>query len=390
MKTRIKLSSITLLLLTISACGGGEENLDVDTVLASKDLAQIEALAAELSKEKAAIEKELSRLANLAGQLDSSKNLPLITALELNLQKFQHYVELQGDVMTDQNILVFPEFQGVLKKVNVKMGDRIQIGQTIGLIDDGGLKESIDAQKSRVDLAKTTYERRERLWKKDIGSEIQYLAAKSDFESAQKSMENMQAQLAKATISAPYSGIVDEVLTDEGQLVAPGQTPIVRLVNLDEMYVEADVPESYLATVTQNKTVIVHFPVLDTSIEASVNKTSNFINPDNRTFRIEVELPKTSIAVKPNLMAKLNVNDYTNEKSILIPQNLISENATGEQYVYVISDEGKKMVAHKTIISTGLQQNDFVEVTTGLKGGDLIVEEGARTVKDGQEVKIIK
>lgn len=390
MKTRIKLSSITLLLLTISACGGGEENLDVDTVLASKDLAQIEVLTTKLNAEKLAIEEDINRLMELAGQLDSNKKLPLITALSLNPQKFQHYVEIQGDVMTDQNILVFPEYQGILKKVNVKMGDRLQSGQTIGLIDDGGLKESIDAQKSRVDLAKTTFERRERLWKKDIGSEIQYLAAKSDYESAQKSMENMQAQLAKAAITAPYSGIVDEVLTDEGQLVAPGQTPIVRLVNLDEMYVEADVPESYLATVTQNKTVIVHFPVLDTSIEASVNKTSNYINPDNRTFRIEVELPETNLAVKPNLMAKLKVNDYTNEKSILIPQNLISENASGDQYVYVISNDGGKMIAHKTIISTGLQQNDYVEVTRGLKEGDLIVEEGARTVKDGQEVKIIK
>ncbi|MBD98754.1 MAG: efflux transporter periplasmic adaptor subunit [Verrucomicrobia bacterium] len=390
MKTRIKLSSITLLLLTISACGGGEENLDVDTVLASKDFAQIEVLTTKLNAEKLAIEEDINRLMELAGQLDSNKKLPLITALSLNPQKFQHYVEIQGDVMTDQNILVFPEYQGILKKVNVKMGDRLQSGQTIGLIDDGGLKESIDAQKSRVDLAKTTFERRERLWKKDIGSEIQYLAAKSDYESAQKSMENMQAQLAKAAITAPYSGIVDEVLTDEGQLVAPGQTPIVRLVNLDEMYVEADVPESYLATVTQNKTVIVHFPVLDTSIEASVNKTSNYINPDNRTFRIEVELPETNLAVKPNLMAKLKVNDYTNEKSILIPQNLISENASGDQYVYVISNDGGKMIAHKTIISTGLQQNDYVEVTRGLKEGDLIVEEGARTVKDGQEVKIIK
>ena len=390
MKTRIKLSSITLLLLTISACGGGEENLDVDTVLASKDLAQIEVLTTKLNAEKLAIEEDINRLMELAGQLDSNKKLPLITSLSLNPQKFQHYVEIQGDVMTDQNILVFPEYQGILKKVNVKMGDRLQSGQTIGLIDDGGLKESIDAQKSLVDLAKTTFERRERLWKKDIGSEIQYLAAKSDYESAQKSMENMQAQLAKAAITAPYSGIVDEVLTDEGQLVAPGQTPIVRLVNLDEMYVEADVPESYLATVTQNKTVIVHFPVLDTSIEASVNKTSNYINPDNRTFRIEVELPETNLAVKPNLMAKLKVNDYTNEKSILIPQNLISENASGDQYVYVISNDGGKMIAHKTIISTGLQQNDYVEVTSGLKEGDLIVEEGARTVKDGQEVKIIK
>ena len=156
------------------------------------------------------------------------------------------------------------------------------------------------------------------------------------------------------------------------------------------MYIETDVPESYIPNVTVGKDVKIEIPVLNKSIDAKVRQAGSFINPANRTFKIEVPVPNNGNTIKPNLTAKLKINDYTNKEAILIPQSIISENAEGEQYVYTIVDKKqKKATAKRVIIKTGKTQGDLIEVVSGLKSGDEIIEEGARSVKDGQVVKIL-
>lgn len=272
------------------------------------------------------------------------------------------------------------------------MGDRVSEGQLLATIDDGGLREEIAAQETLLELKKTTFERQERLWKKNIGSEMQYLAAKTDYDGSLNALKSMKEKLSKSQVTAPFSGIVDDIIADEGQLLAPGQTEIIRVVNLSQMYVKSDVPESYLATVSKGKKAMVHLPVLDTTLMASISKVSNYINPSNRTFKIEIDLPSANDMVKPNLMAKVDVNDYVNPNAILVPQSLISENSEGAQYLYkaMMSPDGKTAVAKKVIIKTGLKQDHLIEVLEGLDSDDIIIKEGARTVKDNQEVEIIK
>jgi RND family efflux transporter MFP subunit len=239
-------------------------------------------------------------------------------------------------------------------------------------------------------LAKTTFERQQRLWDQKIGSEIQYLQAKSTYEGQQSAVNQMKSQLSKSTVTAPFSGTIDDIITEQGSVVSPGQTPILRIVNLSDMYITTDVPESYIADVVEGKNVEVTFPVLGKTVETKIRQTGSFINPDNRTFNAEIEVPNKEKAIKPNLTARLKINDYTNEKALLIPQSIISENAEGNQYIYILdSIEGQKAVAKQTIIKTGKTQGDVIEVLEGLKDGDAIIEEGARSVKDGQTVKII-
>jgi len=386
----LRIPLFTILLTSILfACGGGEEK-SLEDILASKNVQEIQAKRGELSQKVNAIEGEIKQLDEALDQLDTTKKLPLVTVLNLQTEEFNHYVELQGDVMTDQNVMLFPEFQGILKKISAKMGDKVNEGQLLATVDDGGLREQLASLEYQAELAKTTFERQERLWKKNIGSELEYLNAKTTYQASQKAVEQTQEQLKKVNVLAPFSGIIDEVIAEEGELVAPGQTPVMRIVNLSDMYVQADVPESYIATVSQGKSVNVIFPILDTTISSIVTKSGNYINPDNRTFKVEVDLPKTKLAIKPNLISKLQINDYTNPEAILIPQSLISENSDGDQYVYLVDNQGGKNIAKKQIISTGLQQEDLVEVVEGLSNNDQIIEEGARIVKDGQEVKIIK
>ena len=156
------------------------------------------------------------------------------------------------------------------------------------------------------------------------------------------------------------------------------------------MYIETDVPERYITDVIKGKSVEVEFPVLGKTLQTKIRQAGNFINPANRTFKVEIAVPNKDKTIKPNLTARLKINDYTNNEAILIKQSIISENANGEQYVYIVNDkkENGQGVAKRVIIETGKTQGDVIEVLKGLENGAEIIEEGARSVKDEQTVKV--
>jgi membrane fusion protein (multidrug efflux system) len=279
---------------------------------------------------------------------------------------------------------------GILQRLYVKEGQSVTKGQLLAIIDDGGMGQQLAQMQVQSDLAKTTFERQEKLWNQKIGSEIQFLQAKSAYDGQQKAMNSMRQQLGKATVRAPFSGTIDDIITEAGSVVAPGQTELMRIVSLKDMYIIADVPETYINDVIKGKNVEVYFPVLGKTLDAKVSQTGNFINPNNRTYKVEIGVPNKGDMIKPNLTARLKVNDYTNEKAILIPQSIISENADGEQFVYKLTDiASENAIAVRAVIKTGKTKGDSIEVLDGLTAGDQLIEEGARSVKDGQEVKII-
>lgn len=380
--------SILIITLFLASCGDKKQS--VETILESGNLEQIRAKKTELDAQQQEIASQLKLIEGKIKELDPQEKIPLITTFATKQEIFTHYVELQGSVDTKQNLVIFPEYSGILTKVYVKEGQNVNKGQILAKIDDGGLSQQLSQLQIQADLAKTTYERQERLWNQKIGSEIQYLQAKSSYEAQQKAVNQLQQQIGKTIVRAPFSGTIDDVITEQGSVVAPGQSQLFRIVNLEDMYIETDVPESYIPNVTVGKDVKIEIPVLNKSINAKVRQAGSFINPANRTFKIEVPVPNNGNTIKPNLTAKLKINDYTNKEAILIPQSIISENAEGEQYVYTIVDKKqKKATAKRVIIKTGKTQGDLIEVVSGLKSGDEIIEEGARSVKDGQVVKIL-
>lgn len=379
-----------LLAASIFVISCGENVQSIEDIIASDNLEQIRAKKAELDIRQQETALQLKQLEKKIQELDPQQKIPLITSFTAKEDQFDHYVELQGNVSTKQNLIVFPEYSGVLSSVYVKEGQYVAKGQILAKIDDGGLSQQVAQLQIQADLAKTTFERQERLWKQKIGSEIQYLQAKSNYEAQEQAVRQLQQQTAKTVVRAPFSGTIDDVITDQGSVVAPGQSQLFRIVNLRNMYIETDVPERYISDITVGKTVSVEFPVLGTTLESQIRQAGNFINPVNRTFKIEVPVDNTDNSIKPNLTAKLKINDYTNSKAIMIPQNVISENAAGDQYVYTVADrEGNKGKARQVIIKTGKTQNGHIEVLSGLQSGDEIIEEGARSVKQGQEVKIL-
>lgn len=382
---------ITLLTISVLLTSCADQKRETtQEVIASENAEAIQKRRDKIVLQQQEINTQIKALDMALAALSPEENMPLITSFTANNKVFKHYVELQGSVETDQNILITPEMGGVLKKVHVTKGQRVKKGQLLASIDDGGMSQSLAQMQVQVSLAKTTFERQERLWNQNIGSEIQYLQAKTAYEGQLNAVNSMEQQVAKASIKAPFSGTIDDIITEKGNVVAPGQTPILRIVSLENMYVKTDVPETYISSIVEGKQVEVSFPVLEETFMAVVSQTGNFINPNNRTFRAEINVENTKNNIKPNLTSRLKINDYTNKNAIVIPQSIISENAAGEQYIYVLKQiNNDNAVASRVIINTGKKQGDRIEVLSGLKQGDQIIEEGARSVKDGQAVKII-
>jgi len=387
MKNILPLLMMTFLL---ASCGSGNKQ-SVDDVIESKNLESIRAKKTELVTEQNLIKQEIKKLDIVIAQLDEGKKIPLITTFKLQESDFKHFLELQGNVTTKNLLMIYPEYSGVLTNVYVKEGQKVRKGEVLAKIDDGGLSQQLAQLKIQAELAKTTFERQQRLWDQKIGSEMQYLQAKSNYESQNQAIAQLEQQVAKTIVRAPFSGTIDDVLTEQGSVVMPGQSQLMRIVNLDNMYIETDVPEKYIANITRNKNVEVEFPILGKKIDSKIRQVGDFINPNNRTFKVEISIPNKEKSIKPNLTAKLKINDYSNESALLIPQGIISENASGEQYIYVIIDKvgDDEAKAKKIVIETGLTQGDYIEVTKGLETDDEIIMEGARSVNDGQKVKII-
>jgi len=385
-----KIVSTLVAALLLMACGGSGEQ-SIDALITNGDLESLRAEKAKISGKQKELESSIQLLDSVIAVRSGEENLPLVTTLTAAPEKFNHFLELQGNVKTKQNVLIYPEMSGTLERVYVKEGDRVRKGQLLATIDDGGVGSQLAQLKTQADLAQTTFERQKRLWDQKIGSEIQYLQAKSNYEAATSAVNQAKSQLGKSTMRAPFSGVIDDVIKDQGTVVAPGiGSEVFRIVNLSDMYVEVDVPENYLSGVQEGKEAKVFFPVLRDTILSTIRQTGNFINPGNRAFRVEVSVPNKDGRIKPNLTAKVSLNDYTNDAAILVPQGIISENADGQQYVYVAEKVAEdKALVNRRIIETGLAQGSMVEVVSGVSEGELLIKEGARIVKEGQNVKIL-
>ena len=218
------------------------------------------------------------------------------------------------------------------------------------------------------------------------------LQAKATYESQLKTVAQLKKQLQRTQILAPFSGTIDEIVANTGANLLPGQTPVMRIVNLKKMYTEASVPERYLEQVKKGTSTTVKIPMLDREYATTIRQTGNFINPNNRSFRVETLLPNPDEMIKPNLSCKLKINDYSNPEALMIPMRIVKENANGKKYIFKLKSDGKDQVyrTEQTFVRLGKNSMDKVEVLEGIQAGDLLVDEGATIVENNQRVKNIQ
>ena len=334
---------------------------------------------------------ELEKINSSIDALGGAEKRTLITAFITEEQTFEHQIEIQANIKTRQNLLIYPEFAGRLIKLKVTEGQNVKKGNLLALIDDAGIKDQLDQMRLQLNLAKTTFERTQRLWDQKIGSEMMYLEAKTRYKAAQKQVSQIKQQLAKTKIYAPFNGVIDEIQARLGSNLLPGVTPVLRIVNLNSMYAESDVPENYLPNITKGSKAKVSIPALNQIQNTEIHQTGNFITPSNRTFRVEARLENPKGLIKPNLNARLSVLDYVNPEAIMIPLRVVREDAKSQSYVFVLSKPEKDngFTTEQRMVTLGKSKEEMIEIIEGLTAGELVVEEGVSLLVANQKVKRI-
>ena len=372
----ILLTAVTL----VVSCGQKDNNQTVDQLIAAKN-------NKELQARKATIQADLAKIEAALATLNVRKEEALVSVATLKDTVFNHYLDIQGSVNTKENILIQPEMPGTLVSLNVKAGQRVSKGQLLARVDDGGSSQQVASLETQYQLAKTTFERQKNLWSQKIGSEIQYLQAQTQMLSLQRSVAQAKAMLSKTEIRAPFSGTIDEVFVERGQVVSAGPQGLMRIVNLNNMYVSTSIPESYIGKLKVGTQVDVFLTSLNKNYKGKVRQIGNFINPNNRSFGIEVSIPNPENLLRPNQVAKLKVIDYTVKNAIVVPSNVIQEDGKGNQFVFVATNsDGKTATAKKAMVTIGKSSDNVTEILSGLSANDIIVIEGVNTISEGMKL----
>ncbi len=380
---KIRILIISFLVILYSGCEQGNNDLEVlkkELKAKREKLRAMQESVKELEEKIATLDPEFAR---------KNKKATLITTVPAERKKFVHYVEISGAVRSKKNVLISAENMGTVVRVLVREGSEVKKGQLLMKLDSELYQRQLDQLMTEYRLAKTMYEKQASLWQQKIGTEVQYLQAKNRKESLERQIENVRTQISKSRVRAPFSGTVDEVYVREGEMAQMG-SPLVRIVNHKDMYVRADLSESYIGKFKKGDKVIIEFPSLGKTIESRISSVGQVIDPMNRTFSIEAYLPRTDFLVKPNLMVVLKLKDVEVSNAVVIPSKLILNDNKGE-FIYIVEEDSlRERVARKQRIKRGPTYKHETMITEGLSGGELLVDEGFTEVSDGIKVKIVE
>jgi len=374
-----------LLAVLLSACQSQEKTSEIPEKLEDK-----RALLKEKRNELNQLTQLVHRLEKAVAKQDpgmAAENRPVVTTVPVQRQNFKHFVEIQASVEADDYIGVTSEVAGRITKLTVEEGGSVRRGQLIAELDLEQLEKQMAELEKSLELANTVYERQKRLWDQDIGSEMQYLEAENNKERLEKSIETLDYQMSKAKIYAPASGIVETVFLQTGELASPG-APIIEILNPRKLKAVADVPENYLRAVNKGETVTVKFPALDQEQQARITLIGRTIDPANRTFKVEAALSDISSLIKPNLLAVMYIKDKQIDGAVTVPLEMVQQEVGGKDYVYVIGEGKGGPVARKVYVTTGESYNGDIVIKEGLKGGETLIMEGARSLAENEPVRV--
>ncbi|WP_244824753.1 efflux RND transporter periplasmic adaptor subunit [Carboxylicivirga mesophila] len=351
---------------------------DDDRQVKEEQLNQYKKELSELKKNIAKLEKELAA--------DKKEGAVNVVATPVKPRLYEHFVDVTGKVEADKNIIVSPEAAGKIVSIEVKEGDRVKKGTVLARLNTEMTQRSLAQIDINLKLATTTFERQADLWQQNIGSEMEYLQAKSNKEALEQQKEALEAQLDLAIVRAPINGVVDEVIQKEGEMAGP-QLPFARLVNIEQIYITADVSEIYLQQVHAGDKVNLEFPVINKTTEAKIFRSSSVIDPGSRTFRVRINMNNQSNDIKPNMLAVLKLRTFAAEDAIIVPSILVKKDFSGE-FVFVAEEVDGQMRAKKRYIETGIKDNNNTLVVKGIEPGDKIITKGYAQVVDGSAISI--
>ncbi|OQX77818.1 MAG: hypothetical protein B6D61_06560 [Bacteroidetes bacterium 4484_249] len=350
-----------------------------------------EEIKSQIAEYKKQVDDLNTKIAELQKQLNDqtekvSYKIP-VSVKDLMYEPFNHYIEINGTVEAIHAALISPEINGQVLEVYVQEGERVKKGQRLLKLNSSITENSIKEVETALELAKTVYERQKRLYDKDIGSELDYLTAKNNKESLESKLKTLHAQADMALVKSPIDGIVDNIFIKKGEMAIPGMQAM-HVVNLDDLYVNADVSEAYLTKVKKGDLVLLEFPSYpEIKMEVPVYRTGNVVKASNRTFNVQLKIRNINEEIKSNVMASIKINDFSNERAFLVPSIIIKQDLKGS-YVYLAQKNSSVLKARKVYIKTGISYGDETMITEGLNSGDRVIVKGYNQVSDGAEVVI--
>jgi membrane fusion protein (multidrug efflux system) len=357
----------------------------------SDDLAGKQAQLDTKQKELSTLKEEISKLKAEIAELDTSTVVERTTKVkveEVEASTFEHYVEITGTVTSEKNIMISAETNGQITDIKVEEGDEVTKGQILAVIDNETERRQLEEAQAVFDLAKTTYEKRKNLWDQSIGSEINYLQAKNNYETAKSRLEQARKRYRNTLVSSPISGTVDVIQINLGEMVAMG-TPVIRVVDVDNVEIEAELSENYLASVKKGDSVRVAIPALGYQTMSQVSFVSQVINPNNRSFLIKVGVDNKKRLIKPNILANLMIRDYVKDSAIVVPSRVIGKDLRGDFLFLAVSDESGVERAEKRYVTRGTSFGEKTEILDGLNSADRVITAGYDEVNQNEAISIL-
>lgn len=372
-KTGLNIIALTALLL--SACTGGNE-LDAK----KKELLKLKDEQKTTAEKISQLEKEIAKQ-DTTFKTETKTKLVGVDTLEP--ATYKHYVEVQGAVDAKENVLALQLSPGVVTKILVNVGDHVRKGQVLYLTDASNLESQIATVKTQLALVTTVYEKQERLWKQNIGSEIQYLQAKTNKEAVETQLAQLQNGIELSKCKSPIDGVVDEIRVKVGDMAAPSQLmPGVRIINNSQLVLKAKLSDAQIGLLKEGDMVKANFPDIDKTIDTKITYVGQVVDKQTRTFNVEAALTSKEVNVKANMIAKLMINDETANNALVVPTNTVQTGDDGKPYVLV----AEKGTAVKRNVEPGTSYDGQTLIKSGLKAGDKVISFGYSEVVDGQKI----
>lgn len=365
-------NSLILILIIAAGCSANKED-------------QLEALKSKRDNLNKQIEELETQMAATNDTAKTNEASTFVSVENVELKNFDHFIEVQGKLDGDENIALYPESAGNIVEVNVHVGQYVNKGDVLARLNDAPFQEQLKALETNYALAEETFVKQENLWKQQIGSEMQYLQAKTNKESLEAQLAALKKQIDMTRIKSPINGNVEESLVKVGQAVSPAM-PAFRVVNFNNLKVTADVAEAYAAKISTGDEVIVYLPDIQKEILAYITFTSKYVNPVNRTYIVEARLRQSDRNMKANMVAVLKIKDYQVPEALVLPVNLVQKDNKG-QFVLIAQQENNQYFARKQFIKTGQIYNGVAEIINGLEPGQKVITGGYLNLDEGEPVR---
>lgn len=306
-------------------------------------------------------------------------------------QPFERYLKLVGTVKAQNDVRISAEVAGRIEKYFVEQGDQVEKGEPILKIDDSQLIRERERLEAITAQAKENYERLKRLYQQDsVGSEIDYLNAKYNYEQNKASLEEVKVNIDKTTVKAPFDATVENIVLEQGEMASPGAV-LLRLIGTDKLKVSTGVPSIYSDVVNKGDMAQIWFDFQKSdTLRLPITFVGKSISPQARTFKVEVRLPPETVNYKVDMIANLMIRTWKEDEAIVIGEEYVYQNED-QNVVYTVAENGEgQQIARMKPVTLGASYKNKVVIAEGLQPGDGLITVGSSFLQDNMRINIVE